>query len=1171
MKTFPARRERPACSQVDSFRFVNKWLAAAFLGTGLLLQSANAALYLLEPFDYPAPEPLTNAIPWSTNGTALETVPTMLIVPGDFSYPPLFQPDTTNSARLQWSSNVKGERTIPGGPLGDPVNGATVYCSFMFYKATTNANNATTNTSANLPIVGLCVDNTTTLNSATCNGIVLNETSYAPDGSYALGIKLGGGVSAAVYPPGGQLYAAGNTNAGTFGQTNLVVMKYTFVPGAGNDTVALWVNPDPSSFGGSEPAPTLNDVAATNASGFNADAATGLGFFQIRGGSGTSAGVLQIDNVRIGTTWADVAPTCITAGISNSPASQSVSPGQSATFSVLATGANPTFQWQTNSGATWNDIPGATNTSYSTPPTVLANNGEQFRCVVSVVCDNSSVTSAVATLTVENCVTAGTSNPTNQTVNAGSSASFTVVGTGTHATYQWQQNSGTGFANIPGATNASYPTPPEPIANNGYQFQCVVSVACDGSSVTSAPALLTVVCNTAQVSTLQNQTVVAGQRATFSVTSSSSNPTFQWATNNGSGFIDIPGATNSSYTTSPEVVGDYGLQFQCTVNVACDGSSISTAATLLVNCFTAGINTDISNTSVSLGAGQTVTFSITANGSLPIYQWQTNNGGGWVNIGGATNANYNTGPLPLADNGLQFRCVVTTPCDGASVDSSTATVSVYSDNAEFLSVASGNIGAPTTWEQSFDGGVTFNNPAIYPPADINTTNTVVVSGDTVANAANTQMAHLTVQSGGQISVNSSTTLTISAGTGTQLDISGILDVTGTLSATSNGPVVVEAGGELETEQSANYTLTTNALIFKSGATYQHNYTTSAGTIPTAVWNAGSTCEITGYTSATTTLAGIGQSFYNLVWNCASQAGALPWGGTVPTVNGDFTMISTGTGQVRISNNNSPTMNVIGNLNLQGGSLDLASGSGKVQVNVSGNVAFSGGSLSNSLTSAGGSINFVKAGTQSFSNATASSIIGPINWVVKNNSTLQCLGVLSSNLVLAAGGKIQLTTAGTPFQVMGNLTNNDNIVIVDVGGATLGPGTYPLMTYGGKFIGAFHSTPTIVNGSVTGGVAIISTLISNQVNLAVEPPSQPGIAGVSLAGTLLTLSATNGIPGDSYAVLASTNAALPLSQWQPITRNGLLDATGALNTSIQLSNTLGANAPQQFFRIQMPSP
>src|SRR5580698_10064663 len=109
-----------------------------------LIPSAHATLFLLEPFDYVA-GPLTNAIPWSTNGTLLETVPTMTIVPSDLQYPPLNVPNTTNAGLLQWSSNVTGERAISGGPRGDPVNGGTVYCSFMFCKASTNSNNSTTN------------------------------------------------------------------------------------------------------------------------------------------------------------------------------------------------------------------------------------------------------------------------------------------------------------------------------------------------------------------------------------------------------------------------------------------------------------------------------------------------------------------------------------------------------------------------------------------------------------------------------------------------------------------------------------------------------------------------------------------------------------------------------------------------------------------------------------------------------------------------------------------------------------------------------------------------------------------------------------------------------------------------------------------------------------------
>ena len=1163
MKTFLMQLDRHSNSATCVLRSSSKWL---LLGAASLLffQSARATLFLSEPFDYPPGTALTNCAPWSTNSTPdASGIASQMIVPGDFTYSPLTQPTTVNSARLQWTTNTKGERAIPGGPYGGPGSGASIYCSFMFYKATTNFS------TANLPILGICNNNSGTINSATTviGGPVLNIVSSA-GGAYQLGIKIGGGVTGAVYPPSGQTYASGETNAGTFGTTNFIVMKYTFAS-SGPDTVALWVNPDPSSFGGNEPAATANDVAATNSSGFTAGAITGLGFFQIRGGSATSTGVLQMDNVNIGSTWADVTPTCATAS-STDPTPQSVSPGQTATFSVNAgNSSNPTFQWQTNNGSGWFNITGATSSSYTTPPEVLTDNGLQFRCIVSVACDNSSVTTAAATLTVTPCVTAGTTNPTNQTVNAGHAATFSVTGSGTSPTYQWQTNNGGGWFNITGATSSSYTTPPEPVANDGLQFRCVVSVTCNSSSTNSAAATLNVVCNTAGVSNPQNQTVVAGQTATFSVVGSGSDATYQWATNNGGGWVNIPGATNSSYTTTPETVDNYGLQFQCTVSVACDGSSAtSQAASLIVNCFTAGTSDP---SSVTIGAGQTATFSVTGSGSNPTYQWQTNNGGGWVNITGATSSSYTTPPEVVANNGLQFQCVVTTPCDGASVTSAAATLNVYPGTAKFQSITSGNINDPNTWQESFDGGATWTTPALYAPADVNSTNIIVQTGHTVVNTVNARLDQVVVQSGGQITVNSGTTLTITNGTGTDLDIYGTVDVIGAMSIVTGAPVVVESGGNLKTEQGGTYTVN-GTLTFNSGAVYQHNYTTGAGTIPTATWNTGSTCQIIGYTSDTGTFAGQGQSFYNFVWNCPNQTSALPWGGTVPTVvNGDFTLASTGTGEIRLSNNNNPTSNIAGNLNIQGGRLILSSGNGKVVLNVSNNVNITGGFLSNNPSATGfGTINFAKAGMQTFSNG--GIIGGSINWVVNNGSTLSGgSSVLTTNLTLAVGGQIRVTTNSPLFTVSGNLTNNNNTVVVDLGGATIGLGSYPLFNYGGSRNGSLNPMPTIVNGAISAGTALIDASTPGQINLTVVNPRAPVIAGFGLSGATLTFSGNNGTLAGSYGIMASTNVALPLSQWTPVYLNGLFDGSGGFSANLDLTNTLNTNAPQQFFIIKSPTP
>ncbi len=81
--------------------------------------------------------------------------------------------------------------------------------------------------------------------------------------------------------------------------------------------------------------------------------------------------------------------------INTQPASQTVTAGQTATFSVVAAGTPPLmYQWQKNG----TDITGATSSSCTTPVTTTADNGELFRVLVSNAAGN--VTSSAATLTV---------------------------------------------------------------------------------------------------------------------------------------------------------------------------------------------------------------------------------------------------------------------------------------------------------------------------------------------------------------------------------------------------------------------------------------------------------------------------------------------------------------------------------------------------------------------------------------------------------------------------------------------------------------------------------------------------------------------------------------------------------------------------------------------------
>ena len=264
--------------------------------------------------------------------------------------------------------------------------------------------------------------------------------------------------------------------------------------------------------------------------------------------------------------------------------------------------------------------------------------------------------------------------------------------------------------------------------------------------------------------------------------------------------------------------------------------------------------------------------------------------------------------------------------------------------------------------------------------------------------------------------------------------------------------------------------------------------------------------------------------------------------------------------------------------MQGYQLTYASGTGKPNLALSGNAVLTGGVISNSTTSAGAGVSFVKtSGTQLYSNSGTTFKGGTVNWTVQTNATLQPSGLLGYNLILANQGKIRLIT-NSGFQVLSNLTAHDNVVVADLGGTTpLANGTYPLMTYLGGLSGFLHAAPTIVNGSIPGGsVAYVSMFVTNQVNLVVATASTPTIASVGLTGAgaaaAVNLTATGGLPGNSYAVLASTNVALPLNQWSNVVAHGLFDALGHLSTSIQITNTPGTtNATQQYFTIEMPAP
>ena len=480
-----------------------------------------------------------------------------------------------------------------------------------------------------------------------------------------------------------------------------------------------------------------------------------------------------------------VTPAPVAPSITSQPISQNVTTGQTATFSVTATGTAPlSYQWQKNGAA----ISGATSSSYTTPVTTNSDNGAQFTVRVS----NSvgSTTSSAATLTV--APAPGTpsiaTQPANQSVTAGQTATFSVVATGTAPlSYQWQKNG----AAISGATSSSYTTPATTNSDNGAQF--VVTISNSVGTATSSAATLTVTpAPVAPSITSQptSQSVTAGQTATFSVAATGTAPlSYQWQKNG----VAIGGGTSSAYTTPATTTADNGAQFAVTVTNSI-GNVTSNTVTLTVNSPPAITTQPISQT---VTAGQTASFSVTATGTAPIsYQWRKNGS----NISGATTSTYTTPATVSSDNGSQFAVVISNVAGTVTSSAATLTVNtpplitvqplnqsvVVGQKATFSVTASGTAPLAYQWQKNGAAISGATSSAYTTPATTNSDNgaqfAVTISNSVGTVTSNTII--LTVTAPGQLSSNS---LSLSFG---NVGVGGSSTQTATLTNTGGSNVTI---------------------------------------------------------------------------------------------------------------------------------------------------------------------------------------------------------------------------------------------------------------------------------------------------------------------------------------------------------------------------------------------
>jgi hypothetical protein len=358
-------------------------------------------------------------------------------------------------------------------------------------------------------------------------------------------------------------------------------------------------------------------------------------------------------------------PSAQAPTISTQPANQSVPAGQSATFSVTASGTAPlTYQWQENG----TPIAGATSASYMTPVTTSSDNGLQFRVVVT----NSagSVTSNSASLTVTAAAVAPsiTTQPASQTITAGQTATFSVVATGTAPlSYQWRKN-GTAVA---GAASASYTTPAVTSSDNGAQFRVVVSNS--AGSVTSNAATLTVSASapSLKITTTQLPSGTLSKAYSASLSASGGSTPYTWSVVSGALPSGLALNASGAISGTPSSAGSFPFTLQVK-----DAANTTASANLSINVLAPSPSVSITSPANGATISGSIVVSGTASDSLAISSVQLSvDGGSFANASGTTSWSFPLNTASLS-NGSHSLLAKMTDSAGASASSSPVSITV---------------------------------------------------------------------------------------------------------------------------------------------------------------------------------------------------------------------------------------------------------------------------------------------------------------------------------------------------------------------------------------------------------------------------------------------------------------------------------------------------------------
>ncbi len=351
--------------------------------------------------------------------------------------------------------------------------------------------------------------------------------------------------------------------------------------------------------------------------------------------------------------------------VSAQPSSVTLSSGDSHTFRISATassgGGTVYYNWYRDGVRL-----SATSSSLTISSASQDNDGT-YSCMVrdavsTYVCNSFSVTLSGATSSQSLTFTR---QPVSQSVNAGSTASFSVAvsGTGT-LRYQWYFN-GAAMADAPRASTLSLASVSSANAGNYY-----VTVRRSGETATVRSATATLTVNAFDRVSITQQpvgtSVDEGSPAAFSVAATGSGTlSYQWYFNG----TAISGATSSTLRLSSASLSNAGTYYAVVRNSG--SSATSTAVALAVSPYQR-VSITAQPASQSVTAGTAVALQVAATGSGTLsYQWYFNGAA----ISGATASSLRFSSAATTNSGSYY---VVVRNSASSATSSTASLTVAS-------------------------------------------------------------------------------------------------------------------------------------------------------------------------------------------------------------------------------------------------------------------------------------------------------------------------------------------------------------------------------------------------------------------------------------------------------------------------------------------------------------